>query len=157
MSRRRDSLSGLVRLRDVREQDSRIGLATALSEEQETTARIAELERQLATLPAPATLDIAAFRARQHTLEAIRIAMTQARADLEIAHVITAAARERWISDRSRLKAVESLVERRAAARRAERERRERIELDEVAQEMWRRGQAADAVDPAPVTVGGVA
>ena len=52
---------------------------------------------------------------------------------------MTAAARDRWLADRSRLAAVESLVERRAAAVRAERARRETRELDEVAQEMWRR------------------
>jgi flagellar export protein FliJ len=52
---------------------------------------------------------------------------------------VTAAARDRWVSDRSRLAAVESLVERRAAAARAERQRRENRELDEVAEQMWRR------------------
>jgi flagellar biosynthesis chaperone FliJ len=60
-----------------------------------------------------------------------------------VAHHLTVVARDRWVTDRSRLAAVESLVERRAAAVRAERQRREVRELDEVAELMWRRRAAA--------------
>jgi flagellar protein FliJ len=133
------NLGGLVRLRSVRERDSRIGLATAIKEERDAAAKEADLQQLLANLPMPATFDLAAFQGRQHTVEMIRTALADTRATLETAHHITTAARDRWVSDRSRLAAVESLVERRAAAVRAERTRRETRELDEVAQEMWRR------------------
>jgi flagellar export protein FliJ len=139
MTRKQGNLRGLLRLRGVRERDSRIGLAAALQEEREAAAKLADLQQLLESLPMPATSDLAAFQGRQHTIELVRDALADTRATLETARVLTAAARERWVSDRSRLAAVESLVERRAAAARAERQRRETRELDEVAEEMWRR------------------
>ena len=137
------NLGGVVRVRSVRERDRRIGLATALAEEREAAARVTDLEQLLAHLPEPTTYDAAAFQGRQHTLEVIRTALASARAELTVAHQLTVVARDRWVTDRSRLAAVESLVERRAAAVRAERQRREVRELDEVAELMWRRGAAA--------------
>lgn len=136
---KKGSLSGLVRLRAVRERDSRTGLATALAEERHAAAAVAGLEDMLAGLPLPQVVDLAAFRAHQHTVEMIRTALEEARRTLQTAHHVSVAARDRWIADRTRLKAVESLVERRAAAARAERARREIRELDEVASDLWRR------------------
>ena len=142
-------LRALVRVRSVREQDSRTGLASALAEERVAAAAVADLERLLVDLPAPAVTDITAFQGRQHTLQLIRTALSDARAALEGARQVATAARERWVSDRSRLEAVETIVERRAAAVRAERERRLVREQDEVAGELWRRQQT-------PSTAGGV-
>lgn len=140
-------LSGLLRLRSLRERDSRTGLATALGEERDAAARLADLEHLVATLPTPQTWDLPAFQGRQHTLELIRVAIGTARSDLETAQHVSAAARDRWISDRTRLKAVESLIERRAAAARAEQRRREVRELDEVAAQLWRRRRLTPVVD----------
>jgi flagellar export protein FliJ len=137
--RRQGELAGLVRLRSVRERDSRTGLATALAEERDAEVAVTGLEQHLGSLTAPAVLDLAAFHGHQHTVELTRVALGQARRTLESARQLSAAARERWIADRTRLKAVESLVERRLAAVRAERARQEVRELDEVAGEMWRR------------------
>lgn len=136
---RKGSLGGLVRLRSVRERDSRTGLATALAEERAAATTVADLEEMLASLPMPPVLDLAAFRGHQHTVEMIRTALEEARRSLETAHHVSVAARDRWVADRTRLKAVESLVERRAALARAERARREIRELDEVASDLWRR------------------
>ncbi len=147
MSRRgRGNLSGLVRLRGVRERDSRIGLAAALSEERAAAAKVSELERQLGSLPAPVSSDLATFRASQHRVEVLGEALVDARAGQAAAHQITLMARNRWVEDRSRLAAVESLVARRTAAIREERRRRENRELDEMAGELWRRQQ------PVPTT-----
>jgi flagellar biosynthesis chaperone FliJ len=52
-------------------------------------------------------------------------------------------ARNRWVEDRSRLAAVESLVARRVAAALEERRRREDREQDEVGTDLWRRAQNA--------------
>ena len=142
MSRPRSNLRGLVRLRTVRERDSRIGLATALTEQREAVARVTDLEQLLVTLPPPSSTDMAAFQGRQHTLELIRTALVTAREELETAEQVSSAARDRWVTDRSRLAAVESLVERRMAALRLERERRDVRQMDEVAEQLWRRGQA---------------
>jgi flagellar export protein FliJ len=138
-------LGGVVRVRRLRERDSRTGLTAALDEERRAAERVTRIEELLATLPDPAGEDLAAFAARQHTASALAEALAAARAELEDAHRITLAARDRWRSDRSRLAAVESLVERRAEARRVEQRRREDKEMDEVAGDLWRRGNAEEA------------
>ncbi|MBZ5737814.1 flagellar FliJ family protein [Nocardioides mangrovi] len=141
------SLNGVVRVRAVRERDSRTGLATALNEQRAAADRVSEIEHLIVTLPAPVTSDLLAFQGRQHSLQMLRESLAAARVDLEAACRLTLAARERWMTDRSRLAAVESLVERRAAAERAERRRREDREQDEVATDLWRRGRALAAAN----------
>ena len=138
-------LGGVVRVRRIRERDSRTGLTTALTEEHRAAAQVTRIEEQLATLPEPTLEDVASFAARQHVAAALGEALTAARAELEAAHRITLAARDRWRSDRSRLAAVESLVERRAEARRAEQRRRDGKEMDEIAGEIWRRTHGEEA------------
>lgn len=141
MKRAGSNLRGLVRLRSVRERDSRIGLAAALTEERAVLDMIAELERQLGTVPTSATTDLSAFQARHHHIEALGQALVGARATLANAQGLTMMARNRWVEDRSRLAAVESLVARRVAAALEERRRREDREQDEVGTDLWRRAQ----------------
>lgn len=142
MKRAGSNLRGLVRLRSVRERDSRIGLAAALTEERAVLDQIAELERQLAAVSTHGTTDVAAFQAQQHHREALGDALVVARTSLEAAQALTLLARNRWIEDRSRLAAVESLVARRVAAALQERRRREDREQDEVGTDLWRRAQS---------------
>ncbi|HYF71422.1 MAG TPA: flagellar FliJ family protein [Nocardioides sp.] len=140
------SLRGLVRLRNLRERDSRLGLATALIEENVAAARVRALEDQVAGMPEHDVSDLEAFRARQARLEALASALSDARAAQDAARQIALAARSRWMEDRTRLAAVESLIARRAAAVRAERMRRENREMDEIGQDLWRRAQGASEV-----------
>lgn len=142
MKRHGSNLRGLVRLRTVRERDSRVGLAAALTEERAAEERIADLEQQLADLPLVAVSDRAAFQARQHRVEMLGEALVAARMNLVNAQGLTMMARNRWVEDRSRLAAVESLVARRLAAALEERRRREDREQDEVGTDLWRRAQA---------------
>ena len=142
MKRAGSNLRGLVRLRSVRERDSRIGLAAALTEERVVLDMIAELERQLGSVPTSVTTDLAAFQARQHHIEALGQALVAARTTLANAQGLTMMARNRWVEDRSRLAAVESLVARRVAAALEERRRREDREQDEVGTDLWRRAQS---------------
>lgn len=135
------SLRGLVRLRNLRERDSRLGLATALIEENAAAARVRAIEDQMASTPALEASDLDTFRARQHRLEALVVALSDARAAHATASRLAFAARSRWMEDRTRLAAVESLVARRAAAVRAEKLRRENREMDEIGQDLWRRAQ----------------
>ena len=132
-------LGGVVRVRRLRERDGRTGLTTALTEERLAAVQVTHIEDQLAALPDRAETDLASFAARRHTAAALGEALTRARAELEAAHRIVLAARDRWYSDRTRLAAVESLVERRALADRAEQRRRETRELDGIAEDVWRR------------------
>jgi flagellar export protein FliJ len=142
MKRAGSNFRGLVRLRSVRERDSRIGLAAALTEERAALDVIADLERQLLSLGTATTSDIAAFQARQRQVEMLGEALVSARGNLATAQSLTLLARNRWIEDRSRLAAVESLVARRVAAALEERRRRENREQDEVGTDLWRRAQA---------------
>ena len=142
MRRAGSNLRGLVRLRSVRERDSRIGLAAALTEERAALDVIADLERQLQSLGTATTSDIAAFQARQRQAEMLGEALVTARSGLATVQSLTLLARNRWIEDRSRLAAVESLVARRVAAALEERRRRENREQDEVGTDLWRRAQA---------------
>jgi flagellar protein FliJ len=135
------NLRGLVRLRSLRERDSRIGLAAALTEERTAADLIAELERQIAGVPASGTTDVATFRARQHRTEALGQALMSARGTLASAQSLSLMARNRWLEDRSRLAAVESLVARRVAAALQERRRRENNEQDEIGTDLWRRNR----------------
>ncbi|MBI2244416.1 MAG: flagellar FliJ family protein [Nocardioides sp.] len=141
------SLRGLVRLRSLRERDSRLGLATALIEENAAAAQVRALEEQVSETPEAGVTDLVAFRARQHRLEALVLALSEARTAYASAHQLTLAARSRWVEDRSRLAAVESLVARRAAAVREERRRRENRELDAIGQDLWLRARAAGHPD----------
>ena len=136
------NLRGLVRLRSLRERDSRLGLATALIEENAAAAQVRALEEQITTVPDTSTSELAEFRARQHRIEALTTALADARTAHASAHQLALAARNRWVEDRSRLAAVESLIARRAAAVREERRRRENRELDSIGQELWRRAQS---------------
>jgi flagellar protein FliJ len=140
------SLRGLVRLRNLRERDSRLGLATALIEENVAAAQVRALEDQVAVTPGHDVSDLEAFRARQHRLEVLATALADARAAHASAQQVALAARNRWMEDRTRLAAVESLIARRAAAVRAERQRRENREMDAIGEELWRRAQGASEV-----------
>jgi flagellar FliJ protein len=141
-------LGGVVRVRRLRERDSRTGLTTAITEERRAAERVTRIQELLDTLPEPpagGADDAATFAARRHAASALGEALTRARAELADAHRITLAARDRWRSDHSRLAAVESLVERRAEAHRAEQRRHETKELDAVAEDLWRRNQPGEA------------
>lgn len=141
-ARRKVGLSGVARVRAVRERDSRNGLATALAEEQHVAVRVRHLEQQLRELAEIGTVVITDFHARQQTLDALRNDLAAARHQLESARQVSLAARQRWLTDRSRLDAVEVLIERRLSALRVERRRREDREQDEIATDLWRRHHA---------------
>ena len=132
-------LSVVARVRGVRERDSRLGLVEALDEEREAEARVVALQEQLATVKAFEAGDVASFATRQRSVAALADALTLARAALDSAHVVALAARDRWRSDRSRLAAVESLIDRREAEQRREQRRLEDRRLDAVAEDLWRR------------------
>jgi flagellar export protein FliJ len=129
----------VARVRGVRERDSRLGLVEALGEEREAAARVEALQQQLTTVTAFEAGDLAAFTSRQRTVTTLADALTLARASLDSSRVVAEAARDRWRTDRSRLAAVESLLERREAEHRHEQRRQEDRRLDAVAEDLWRR------------------
>ena len=90
--------------------------------------------------------DVVSFSFRQQQVDSIGRALMAARSAQQSAAVVAVSARQYWEADRTRLAAVESLIERREAARRQELQRREAREMDAVAEELWRRqGDGEDA------------
>ena len=140
MTERKDAaLRAVARVRGVRERDSRVGMVTAIAEEQAAAARVERLEQDLATAPEHTVGDLASFTARRYHVEAVGAALVAARSAQQSAAVLAVTARDHWSTARTRLAAVEALIERREAARRAERLRRENREMDAIAEELWRR------------------
>lgn len=141
-------LAAVARVREVREHDSRLGLVEALRDLRAREARVGALEDSLRRHSASASgglHDGAAFVALRASLDALRESLVAERARLSVAQTVAMDADARWQSDRSRLGAVEGLLERRAVERRVERRRAEDRDLDEVASQGWLRRTRAEA------------
>lgn len=146
MSRREQDagMRAVARVRGVREQDSRVGLQQALREQRRHEDDAAEARDRLSRADTFAVGSAASFVALRASLEALGEVMRTAEKDTEASRTISEAAYARWQQDRTRVSAVEVLLERRAAARRAEQARREARDLDEVAAQLWQRRESAD-------------
>lgn len=134
-------MHAVARVREVREHDSRVGLQQALAEESVRERRLAELHRHVEHAPSFDVGSAASFLALRHSLASLGQAVTDARAELDSSRRITETARAHWQRDKSRLSAVEALLEARAEERRAEAARAETARLDEAAGQLWLRAR----------------
>jgi flagellar export protein FliJ len=135
-------LRAVARVRGVREHDSRLGLQLALAEQQALEERVSALSGRLAGLPAAlgsTPAEVLVFRAGTAALGAH---LRDAREAAASHHAVVEGARARWQADKTRLAAVEHLLERRDAQRRAERAKAEAKELDDLASVRWARRAA---------------
>lgn len=132
-------LAAVVRVREVRETDSRIGLQQVLAEQAALTTRLDGLTGVLADAAVPAVSTPAALLARRAALTGAGILVAETRDDLATAEVVGAEARARWGADKARLAAVEHLLDARAARRRTEAARREARDADDLAAQRWAR------------------
>lgn len=147
MSRRPDKERGLEavsRVRSVRERDSRLGLRQAIVERQERQDDLAELEQAVREHGAFVAGDIRQFVALRLTLTALGVAVGRAQRALDAAGVVTAAADAHWQSDKTRLSAVDNLLERRDEDRRVEVAHDEARENDAAATQLWLRRASGD-------------
>lgn len=144
MSRRHDAgLNAVRRVRSVRENDSRIGLQRALAESRtraEAAVAADARVRDAAPFGAGAVADFQAHVVRTAWLADAR---TTAQRSAELAERVAAEATVRWQQDKTAVRVTDLLLERRAAERAAERERRTRAELDDLAAVGWLRRRAA--------------
>jgi flagellar protein FliJ len=131
------------RVRSVRERDSRLGLQEAAAERDRQQARLAALEERLRSTPTFGEGGSGSFVALRDSLLSLGEAIGRARQDVAAAQRIAETSHAHWTQDKTRLSAVENLLERRAEARRAERARREARELDDIAAQLWTRQQGA--------------
>ena len=75
-------------------------------------------------------------------------ALTRAQHSVASGRIVDEAARDHWQSDKTRLNAVQMLLERRAALREAEAEHARAKELDDIGTRLWlrRRSQAGEVL-----------
>ncbi|MBC2932328.1 flagellar FliJ family protein [Nocardioides sp. zg-1228] len=152
MARDNDPDAGMravARVRGVREQDSRLGVARAAADERESARRLDAVVARLASAAEPSVADPEAYTAARRAAAGLAADVTASRAALASAATLTTLAREHWQRDRTRLSAVELLLEHRAQQRRAERLRRERVEVDDLVAARWMRARPTEpSADP---------
>jgi len=135
-------MEAVARVRGVREQDSRIGLKQARAEQQAHEMRVDELRTRLESTGTGFEVGPSgSYLALRSSLDALGAAVRAAEVELSMSRTISEAAYAAWELDRARLAAVEALIERRLAARRAEVARREARDLDEMAVQRWQRNE----------------
>ncbi|MFL6157587.1 MAG: flagellar export protein FliJ [Marmoricola sp.] len=132
-------LRAVARVRGVRESDSRIGLTTALGEHRAAQARVDELRHRLETASTFVAGSAPEFLALRTSLAALGDVLIAAESARDGSRTVSDAALARWQVDKSRLSAIEMLLERRAADRRTDAARREARELDDLAAQRWSR------------------
>jgi flagellar protein FliJ len=132
-------LRAVARVRGVREHDSRFGLQLALAEQQSLEERAGALADKLAAMPGATSGSPAEVLIFRTGTAALGAHLREAREDVASHHAVVEGARARWHADKAQLSAVENLLERRAARRRAERAKAETKELDDLASVRWAR------------------
>lgn len=130
-------LRAVARLRAVRERDSLLGLHQARREHDEREREVTELEASIRTHGASVSGDMGQFVALRHSLTALRHHVIAAREAEETARTVELDAASHWQADRTRLEAVNGLLERRAAERAADLDHRLATEQDEASARLW--------------------
>jgi flagellar protein FliJ len=135
----------VARVRAVRERDSRLGLQQAMHEQRRHEESLVDLGRRLDEALRFDAGTVANFLNVRAGYQALTEQICSATAELSTARTITESARDHWQRDKTRLSAVERLLERRTDERRAEQRRREVRELDDLVSQRWQRsgGDAA--------------
>lgn len=133
-------LAAVVRVREVRETDSRIGLQQVLAEQAALTTRLDGLTGALTGASVPAVSTPGALVAQRAALASAGVLVAETRTEIVTTEVVVAEARARWGADKARLAAVEHLLTARAERRRTEAARREAREADDLAAQRWARG-----------------
>ncbi|QWC84723.1 flagellar export protein FliJ [Nocardioidaceae bacterium] len=136
-------LHAVRRVRAAREEDSHLGLARAVAEQQEREATVVRLTDGLRGVATTTAATSATAYAVHHAhLVALGERLGAARAEARAAARVVDSAREHWIADHRRLESVDGLLERRREQRAEEASRRAAREDDETAATLWRRTTA---------------
>ena len=145
MSARRDPLAVVARVRRFREQDSLLGYHQAAREQREAEDALAVARAQVLAAPRPGTSGAAVFVAQRELALGLSSAVSRREEEVEAARGLAASALSHWQLDRSRLRSIELLQERRRLARAEERRVADAAAQDEAATQLWRRhhGQAS--------------
>jgi flagellar export protein FliJ len=135
-------LAAVRRVRVARENDARVGLQRALTEQRVAEAAATRARRQLAVAPTFGTGMLADFQLHRMLLTAMADDQRSTEETAAASARIADEARLRWVADRTSVKVADQLLDRRRAARAEERSRREAAELDDLAATAWLRRAA---------------
>ena len=140
-------LTAVRRVRSARENDSRAGLQHALAETRRKQDEATRLRTMLETAPGFTDGSVVDFRLHTQRMSGLAEAGTRAVSAAATSARVADEAESRWQHDRTEVRVVDLLLDRRAAARAAERVRREAAELDDLAAVGWLRRRIQEAVD----------
>lgn len=144
MSERHDAgLHAVLRVRSVRERDSRLGLHQALAEQAQAQQQLAGMQSSLAHGGDLDRLGAGAFLSLRQAVAGVSARMGEMREEVSWRSTVADEARVRHAADRSRERAVEMLLERRAAERAEARRRAEAKEADDLTSARFGRGGVA--------------
>lgn len=129
----------VTRVRGVREQDSKLGLQRATQTVRDRVCDQQRREQALAAAPVFAEGSGGDFLIARQALATMAGAASEAADRVAAGRTVAAEAMGRWQHDKTRLRAVELLTDRRAAQRREELQRAEDRESDDVAGRGWLR------------------
>ena len=133
MSRGRDrGLKAVARVREVRERDSRAGLLQALTTVKTRELELAEREQALEAAATHHPASAAEFALGRQFLAESVASVREAERRLEASTAVATEARSRWQADKTRVRAIEHLLEVRAERARAEVLRAEAREIDDI-------------------------
>ena len=125
-------MRAVARVREVRERDSRIGLLQALTTVRIREEELAGLQAALDESGRNGGHDLDGFAASRRLLAGMAAGVREAEHRLEGSRTVAAEAHARWQADKARVRAIEQLLERRAARRAEERARAEVREIDDI-------------------------
>lgn len=137
-------LNAVRRVRSARESDSRVGLQGALSESRARAAAAAAARAQLASARAFAVGTASDFQVHRQHLTALASGRQQAEGVATRSANVAEEARLRWLRDRTAVRTVDFLLDRRSDERAAERAHREAAELDDLSASRWLRAVTAE-------------
>ena len=135
-------LLAVARVRGAQERTSRVDLERAL---QQVKEREVDLRRRQQMIRAAGPFlggTAADFVTTRVSLGHMAQSASEAARRLEESKQAAATAHRSWLERKTKLRAVELLLERREQRRREERNRREQVELDEAAGQIWMRQRA---------------
>jgi flagellar protein FliJ len=145
-------LHAVARVREVRERDSRAGLLQSLANVRTREAELAQRQEALTAASSRSVGSLGEYAVSRLFLEATAHAVLEAERRLAATTTVATESRNRWQADKTRVRAIEHLLEVRAERARTEALRAEARETDDIVGGRWAR-HAGHAV--APDTEGG--
>jgi flagellar FliJ protein len=138
-------MRAVARVREVRERDSRVGLLQAMSNVRTREEQLAAVESAFdqAMRRSADTLDT--FVISRHLLAAMAVAAREAEARLDASRTVAVEAHHRWQADKTRVRAIEHLLEERALARAEAADRAEVQETDDIVSRLHARSHGVSA------------